>query len=342
MAMEDFLPFPFEEWVQEPEVIIGLVMAGVAPVAVPALICSEFWFNGGSSDGVHKDTAYYQEVVRTTALLWEGSCVFLLVYGCVQYTTTGAMIGVFFYSIVRSIAMTIVTYARVKKESAGHGVTDEPLEPVSVYTDIEAGTFLKCASVFVLQMLLYVLLLRWIASKSFSEEETTEQEFVRYAAGSVVATVQRVMSQGFHSGELKPFWMTYFFSNRGHYRRHYHYPKMRLLMSWIVNDILFTTVFLLLPLVTMGSDNDMEFVKDCTAVLFISQFDSFEADIGEGHYLRAEAAEREDKDESRGKDAATELGSHTAEAVSDQGTEVQEVQEQAGVEHATVETKSSM
>ena len=112
---------------------------------------------------------------------------------------------------------------------------------------------------------------------------------------------------------------------------------MRLLMSWIVNDILFTTVFLLLPLVTMGSDNDMEFVKDCTAVLFISQFDSFEADIGEGHYLRAEL---EDKDESRGKDtAATQLASHAAEAVSDQGTEVQE---QAGVKHAKVETKSSM
>ncbi|CAE7847385.1 ttv [Symbiodinium microadriaticum] len=329
MAMEDFLPVPFEEWVQEPEVIIGLVMAGVAPVAVPALICSEFWFNGGSSDGVHKDTAYYQEVVRTTALLWEGSCVFLLVYGCVQYTTTGAMIGVFFYSVVRSIAMTIVTYARVKKENNGHGVTDEPLEPVSVYTDIEAGTFLKCASVFVLQMLLYVLLLRWIASKSFSEEETTEQELVRYAAGSVVATVQRVMSQGFHSGELKPFWMTYFFSGHGQYRRHYHYPKMRLLMSWIVNDILFTTVFLLLPLVTMGSDNDMEFVKDCTAVLFISQFDSFEADIGEGHYLRAG---REDKDEKRGKETVpAELATHTAEAVSDKGTEMEE---QTGVNHA--------
>ena len=123
-------------------------------------------------------------------------------YGCAKYTTAWAMVGVFIYSFVRSMAMIAVTYVLARKRMAQGVTEDTPLEPVSVYTDIEAGTFLKCLSVFVLQMLLYVLLLRWIASKSFIEEDATDEELARYAAGSIVATVQRTMSQGFRSGEL--------------------------------------------------------------------------------------------------------------------------------------------
>ena len=290
MSWDDILPLPVEEWIQQPQVIAGLVMAAVTPLAVPALIFGEVCLNSFSTHGLHKDATYNQELLRTTGLLWEGSCIFLLVYGCVRYTTIGAMLAVLVYSVVRSLVIIGVTLRRAKKRLATQEVNDSPLEPVSVYTDIEAGTFLKCLSVFVLQMLLYALLLRWVASESFSENDVTDEEVFRYAAGSVVATVQRVMSQGFRSGELDSFWLTYFYSP-AEYRKSYHYPWSRIVMSWIVNDVLFTSIFLLLPLVTMGSDNDMEFVKDCTAVLFISQFDGFEADLGPGHFLHPEKKE---------------------------------------------------
>ena len=268
VSWEDLFPLPLDEWIQQWQVIIGLAMAFIAPFALPALMFGEVCLNSYMGQGLRTNSTYNRDMVRTTAILWEGSCIFLLVYGCVRYTTFGAVFAVLLYSLLRSIVMILVTVGWAKRNGVGDLARDGPLEPVSVYTDIEEGAFLKCLSVWMLQMLLYVLLVRWVLSKSFKDEDVSEQELFLYSCGSIVATVQRTMSNGFVRGELKTFWLSYFLSP-SNYGRPHHFAKLRVVMSWLVNDVLFTAVFLLLPLVTMGSDNEMEFVKDCTAVLWL-------------------------------------------------------------------------
>mmetsp|Transcript_71291 Transcript_71291/g.167007 ORF Transcript_71291/g.167007 Transcript_71291/m.167007 type:complete len:323 (-) Transcript_71291:166-1134(-) len=284
--MESLELIDFEEWIQERQIIVSLAMFITTPVVVPILAYGEACLNSLSTHGLHASSSYRREVFETIAVLWEGAYIFLFQYGCLKHSVTFAAILVLVYSLIRS-SFHVVVGIRCAKKDMEKQVDNDELQPVSVYTDMEAGTFLKCVAVFVLQMLLYVMLFRWINSQPVIDPETTEEVVTWYfIAGAIVSTVSRTMSAGFVSGELLPFWAVYFYAHGGKYHRSHHYPKMRFFMSWLVNSYLNHAIFLMLPLVVMISDNDMEFVKDATAVLFISQLDSFENDLSGAHTLR--------------------------------------------------------
>merc|ERR1712061_84266 len=55
--------------------------------------------------------------------------------------------------------------------------------------------------------------------------------------------------------------------------------QVRCFLAWAVNEVIQMFVFMTLPLVLMSADSEMEFVKDATAVLFITALDDLSESV---------------------------------------------------------------
>ena len=154
--------------------------------------------------------------------------------------------------------------------------TDMPA--VSVYTDVCGDTyeFLFTLSV---QFTLYFYVLEWVFKQEKLAYESGSQEQIFLSRGTIIAVVCRRFSETFHNGEFKPFWEhVWLKAKAGEFRNTpamvWGYVLFRFVSSWLVNDVLALSTLFLLPVILSQADDQIEFVKDATAVLFIAEMDN--------------------------------------------------------------------
>ena len=199
-------------------------------------------------------------------IMWESASLYLVIYSAVKHSPVVAATFGIGFTCLRSALATLVWDGgpAAKKEKC--------LIPVSVYTNLQVKNFIQCGGVFAIQVALYMMLLLWVFEQEpLRSEDDTKVMF--YIVGAFIGTVIRIHHGAFHSVEWAPFWHHYF---NGGFRDKGHYPFLRLFLSWLVNELFAQTTILMLPVILTESSDRVEFVKDATAVLFISELDKLE------------------------------------------------------------------
>jgi len=271
-----------EDWINDQQTIIGLVLLGTTPCAACFLgcctICLRHIFCGQnlnpedmqktlSKHGVVQAT----KMMLTLATLWESAALFILFYSTLKHSPAIAVLEAFIYSLYQGGVALLQHKPKEQSESEQR----KHLQPVSVYTDLHVGNFFECVTVFVLQVMLYMFLLLTVYhQEKLIEEEITEQQLFMYICGSVVGLVLRLREQSFLAAEWEPFWHPYFYED---FRRPHHFAKVRCFMSWLANEAFARTIFFLLPVILMYSPDLLEFVKDATCIVFIAHLDDVQS-----------------------------------------------------------------
>ncbi|CAK9060406.1 unnamed protein product [Durusdinium trenchii] len=159
-----------------------------------------------------------------------------------------------------------------KHQASNQDQKEEALVPESVYSNFEGRPILECASVFAIQIMLYGMVLSEVFFQNPIFEEIEERQMWFYIGGAAIGSVVRLTGDSFENHEWKPFWERYFFEN---FRdKEMHWTWLRFAMSWVVNHLLADIILLMLPVILMQADDNMDFVKDATSVLFISELDN--------------------------------------------------------------------
>lgn len=203
--------------------------------------------------------------------MWESASLYLVIYSAVKHSPVVAATFGIGFTCLRS-ALATLCWDGIS-ENIGNK-TPGCLIPVSVYTNLQVRNFIQCGGVFAIQVALYMMLMLWVFEQEpFRSEDDTKVMF--YIVGAFIGTVIRIHHGAFHSVEWAPFWHHYFKGDfRGTGRGHY--PFLRLFLSWLVNELFAQATILMLPVILTESSDRVEFVKDATAVLFISELDKLE------------------------------------------------------------------
>ena len=269
-----------EDWINDQQTIIGLVLLGTTPFAACFLgcctICLRLIFCGQTAQDMQKTLSKHgvvqaTKMMLTLATLWESAALFILFYSTLKHSPAIAVLEAFVYSLYQGGLALLQHKPKEQSESEQR----KHLQPVSVYTDLHVGNFFECVTVFVLQVMLYMFLLLTVYhQEKLIEEEITEQQLFMYVCGSVVGLVLRLREQSFLAAEWEPFWHPYFYED---FRRPHHFAKVRCFMSWLANEAFARTIFFLLPVILMYSPDLLEFVKDATCIVFIAHLDDVQS-----------------------------------------------------------------
>ncbi|CAE7705290.1 unnamed protein product [Symbiodinium necroappetens] len=269
-----------EDWINDQQTIIGLVLLGTTPFAACFLgcctICLRLIFCGQTAQDMQKTLSKHgvvqaTKMMLTLATLWESAALFILFYSTLKHSPAIAVLEAFVYSLYQGGLALLQHKPKEQSESEQR----KHLQPVSVYTDLHVGNFFECVTVFVLQVMLYMFLLLTVYhQEKLIEKEITEQQLFMYVCGSVVGLVLRLREQSFLAAEWEPFWHPYFYED---FRRPHHFAKVRCFMSWLANEAFARTIFFLLPVILMYSPDLLEFVKDATCIVFIAHLDDVQS-----------------------------------------------------------------
>ena len=163
---------------------------------------------------------------------------------------------------------------------------NEGLKPVSVYTDVQ-GDLYEFTFTCMVQVTLYAYLLEWVSNQDPFDHlwDFTEQRKF-FDAGCLIGVVIRRFTETFHKGEFECFWTKWYEARLDELRnlswsewvKEMSGEIVRFASSWVVNDVLALTAIFLFPVILSKSDNQMEFVKDATAVMFIAEMDNLKKD----------------------------------------------------------------
>ena len=332
-----------EDWINDQQTIIGLVLLGTTPCAACFLgcctICLRGIFCGQNPQDMQKTLSKHgvvqaTKMMLTLATLWESAALFILFYSTLKHSPAIAVLEAFIYSLYQGG----VALLRHKPKEQSESEQRKHLQPVSVYTDLHVGNFFECVTVFVLQVMLYMFLLLTVYhQEKLSEEEITEQQLFMYVCGSVVGLVLRLREQSFLEAEWEPFWHPYFYED---FWRPHHFAKVRCFMSWLANEAFARTIFFLLPVILMYSPDLLEFVKDATCIVFIAHLDDVQSTdedqwivkgelvvqekLGELKKLMAEFANMKERDDQK-------------KLIGQQQERIQELQQFVAQQQATVQ-----
>ena len=152
----------------------------------------------------------------------------------------------------------------------------EELEPVSVYSDFEGSGLLDCTTVFVLQVMLYVVLLLSVVQQPSPRDQISDRQVMFYVGGAIISIVMQLRGETFKKVEWKPFWRHYFYQG---FQKAEHWSRVRISMSWLVNQVFAQTTMLMVPVILMEAGDYMDFVKDATSILFIAELDVLSGSI---------------------------------------------------------------
>ena len=98
--------------------------------------------------------------------------------------------------------------------------------------------------------------------------DASDRMWVQYVCGSIISGTMLGFDASFIPGECRLFFGM-FTSSRKVSDMNTIFPNYDLAMSWAVNDIFAATAHFMLPMVLMDAEDNLDFVKDATCVLFI-------------------------------------------------------------------------
>lgn len=217
--------------------------------------------------------------------LWESAGHFFLLFAMLKHSPQFALVFVLLYFLLYSLRFCLCSVPRPAK------FKHLKLQPVSVYTDLEAGNIIECFAMLGGQIMLYCLVALTVYDQDNMEGFTDQQVFF-FCAGALASAVLRTREHSFLENEWKPFWKPYF--EEFYHQYSDHWPRLRLCWSVLVNEVFAQMVLILLPVVLMNAPDLMEFVKDATCVAFISHLDNFQnAHLEDSQEIVNEALQQE-------------------------------------------------
>ena len=238
--------------------------------------------------------------------------------------------GLLQYCLVRSIIWYVFTKmnqqtCREQSEQTADKTADvESLTPASVYTDLDGpGSLYKSCLTFCLQVVLYsTLCVGFLKMKEPFKLDPCDDDPNQCGAaaiqlqilvkalnfqnkkkaffllGSVVGVFMRPLMETFYSTEDESIWKHFHGKTRRDKDRGWEI-FLRWLMSFVVNEIYPLAVIFMVPLVLCQAEENVEFVKDATAILFIHQLDNIT-----GEPMKIEKPKEKEKDNLKQEKAA--------------------------------------
>lgn len=215
---------------------------------------------------------------------------FLLFSGAkisVQYT-----MGVFGVYVAVSSVLQFWKRPMLMRPQEG-GTTGAYIEAKCTYQDINKP-FEQCLFKFGLQVMLLIFYTRSLLSID-SVATITNQQLIFFLCGIPIAVIGIEEASNFFNNQYA-FWWLLAKHPKGHERTNW---QIRAFLSWVVNEVMQMFVFMTLPLVLMSADSELEFVKDATAVLFITALD----DLSEAASIELTDYKEEIRSNIEGEDA---------------------------------------
>lgn len=289
-------------WIQEPQVFGGLVLLVASPLVFLLVgYCIQQWKVVGTEDA-RAEMVY--NFFGSGFVYVEGIALTLIIFGSAKHSVQLTLVGTGVYFTVQGLlyfgtkevmlkfkervlskaarvadsewanaALQYEVVSEEDSESAEDQCPDE-LSATNTYCDLH-GSFAKCIGKFVAQ-----LVMGWFFFISACEikfpRELTHAQSTYFIAAAVLSVVIRPDVSSFFNHEWVGFWRTYF----KHQNKYDHeFPVLagcRCFCSWIVNHLLLSVVYTAFPVVVLSCSNHLEFVKDATAVLFITSLDNLE------------------------------------------------------------------
>lgn len=221
-------------------------------------ICEGLRFWGSVLDKFRSPTR------RACMLITESACTNLVLFGVLKQHPASAVLIVFLFRI--SSILHLLRICRCLSGSIEVDIEDpDKLTAVSVYTDMN-NSLLNCVAIFLVQIMLYI----YVVMEVWYQYPMVEEQEWKFYLGACVGTVLRLQfHEAFADEEISPFWVP-FFEYHGNW-----YGTVRFIMSFLVNEVMANGVVSLLPALLMASSSNLEFVKDATAFVFISQLDNY-------------------------------------------------------------------
>ena len=271
--------FSFADWITEWQVIVGIAMLVIPALCVCCFMAFK-WYRGEDTSQVSAsnsaiidgDDLQQDTVHQSIWVLWESAAMQIMIYGTLKHSPAVAMIAALLYTFLRSFFLLAVSDSKAARKSMRASQRVQRLIPVSIYTDIHYGTLFQLLPVFTSQAMLFgfIMLSMWDEKPLKEGRPLTMHQVWMYMCGTVVSVVVRMQLQNFQVSEYDPFWGPYF---KQGFKHPHHWAYLRVVLSWIVNSLLSSTTVFILPAILMRASNNLEFVKDATAVLFIAELD---------------------------------------------------------------------
>ena len=266
-----------EDWINDQQTVIGLVLLGTTPFAACFLgcctICLRLIFCGQTAQDMQKTLSKHgvvqaTKMMLTLATLWESAALFILFYSTLKHSPAIAVLEAFVYSLYQG---GLALLQHKPKEQSESGTAQTSATSLCVHRPA-CGELLRVRHRFCAPGdAVHVPAADGLPPR---EEEITEQQLFMYVCGSVVGLVLRLREQSFLAAEWEPFWHPYFYED---FRRPHHFAKVRCFMSWLANEAFARTIFFLLPVILMYSPDLLEFVKDATCIVFIAHLDDVQS-----------------------------------------------------------------
>ena len=202
----------------------------------------------------------------------ESIAVYLCLYSGLKIDPRDAATLIYFYAGFSSLVRLLWNVSEAKKKDFE---SKDVLEPASVYTDVWLALGIEYTGIFGIQLLLYGKVLGVLLWDTETLNDDSEANIRRFRDAAIVSCALRGITPSWSSGEWRPFWRHIYFDDKfAGYRSKA--LAVRFLFSLIVNEFLAQMTLFALPAILMKADDDLEFVKDATSILFIAELDSLQ------------------------------------------------------------------
>ena len=214
----------FPGWISQWQVVVGLVIYLSSfwfcfCIFVPMQSCIGRLYYGSRH---HFEQHHLRRERNGILLLLECAGKFLIIYGTLKYSPALAVLVIMVQSLLTSLYDVLLGLSDPLKEikegeeqylqdtqndapnrrrwRSVHDVQGNEksnvLEPVSAYSDFEGCGLLECTLVFVVQMMLYAVLIASVFTRK--PEEATDHEVMKVVGGAVIAALMAARGESFH------------------------------------------------------------------------------------------------------------------------------------------------